>query len=60
MFGPMTTIVLGVLVAMLITGVVVIVRASREANRGKRVCQHCRNENPAAARFCAHCGQKVD
>jgi len=59
MFGPMTTIVAAVLAAAFITGIVVIVRASRESARGKRVCEHCQNVNPQPAHFCAHCGKPL-
>jgi rRNA maturation endonuclease Nob1 len=58
----MTVIVILGIVVCLAVGLAVIVWAigSKTAGRDKKMCTRCRNANPEHAKFCAHCGQKLD
>ena len=63
MMGPMTFIVLLVLLIAVIVGVAVIVRGTRQNREDlelgtKTPCPHCQKLNPTHAKFCGQCGEK--
>ena len=31
-----------------------------ELEKAKSICQNCKHENPAGAKFCANCGEKIE
>jgi len=58
---PMTIIVGVLLIACFVAGLLVLVRSLSDGKttRGKS-CDRCRKVNPEHAKFCAHCGQKLE
>ena len=60
--GPMTVIVVVVLVAILLVGVGIIFQALTQGSRRgrERMCDQCHSKNPGHARFCSHCGHAFE
>lgn len=58
---PMTIIVGVVLIGCFVAGVLIVLRsASNRKSTREKVCDRCRKGNPEHAKFCAHCGQKLE
>ena len=65
MMGPMTFIVLVVLLVFFFLGISVLLRRPGTDREDLQLgtqspCPHCRKLNPTHAKFCGQCGKKLD
>ena len=58
---PMTAIVILVILCCVVGGALLFLYSLvRQAGEGSaKVCRRCQKPNPAHARFCGHCGQRL-